>query len=44
DEFALRQKIGKAINDGFDEYYRLEALGYRLIAPSEILPEGDNHD
>ena len=37
----MQMKIAKKISDGFDEYYRLESLGYRLISPDEIIDDED---
>jgi len=38
---ASRKKIGKMITSGFDEYYRLEMLGYRLMRPDEMIDDQD---
>ena len=35
------QKLSKMFSDGFDEYYRLEAQGYRLMRPDEMIDSGD---
>ena len=38
----IQVRIGKMISDGFDEYYRLEMLGYRLIRPDEIIDKKES--
>lgn len=43
DDWELQFEMGKMIQEGFDEFYRLQFEGYRLMRPDEFLPEGDTN-